>query len=48
MFELAITVPDELSPNLARLLEFAVDALLGGDVPAAERFLEAGGHHRAG
>ena len=38
-FELVIIGPDELSPNLARLLEFAVDAILDGQVPAAERLL---------
>lgn len=38
-FELVIAEPAELSPNLVRLLEGAVDALLYGDVSAAERFL---------
>ncbi len=38
-FELVVAEPVELSPNLVRLLEGAVDALLYGDVSAAERFL---------
>jgi len=38
-FELQIIEPDEPSPELAGLLESAVDAILDGDVPAAERFL---------
>jgi PilZ domain len=38
-FELVVVEPEELSPNLARLLEVAVDALLEGNVDAAERLL---------
>jgi hypothetical protein len=38
-FELVIAGPDELTPHLSRLLEFAIDALLAGNVSAAERFL---------
>jgi hypothetical protein len=39
--ELVVEVgdPDGPSPELSRLLECAVDAILDGDVPAAERFL---------
>lgn len=38
-FELVVAEPDEMSPHLHRLLEFAVDALLEGNVSSAERFL---------
>ena len=38
-FEMVVVEPDELSPNLLRLVEVAVDALIDGNVQAAERLL---------
>lgn len=38
-FEMIVVEPDELSPNVLRLVEVAVDALIDGNVPVAERLL---------